>query len=166
MPNGRPGDHPYTDIVVHGNTVYSAEVTELVEAMDEEAPDSARQEVRTLLWIAGRDPPSVEVWYLKEALVRIRRHVDDGDEYEHESPLEACLADDGAVYTRSVRESARETDAVVNEKAEERGWVGPTLGTYLWVVGWETDDPARLRRQLEELQCDPLRSSLEYVLWE
>jgi hypothetical protein len=30
MPNGKPGDHPFTDIITHGLRVYSASVDELV----------------------------------------------------------------------------------------------------------------------------------------
>jgi hypothetical protein len=30
MPNGKPGDHPYTDIITHGLRVYSARVDDLV----------------------------------------------------------------------------------------------------------------------------------------
>jgi hypothetical protein len=30
MPNGKPGDHPFTDIVVHGQPVYSVRADALV----------------------------------------------------------------------------------------------------------------------------------------
>lgn len=33
MPNGRPGDHPVTDILVHGMSVFSPEVDELVRRL-------------------------------------------------------------------------------------------------------------------------------------
>ena len=34
MPNGRPGDHPYTDIVVHGSSSeFGEEISGLVRAM-------------------------------------------------------------------------------------------------------------------------------------
>ncbi len=39
MANGRPGDHPFTDIVVHNREVYGAEVTTLIKrivALDDE----------------------------------------------------------------------------------------------------------------------------------
>jgi hypothetical protein len=35
MPNGRPGDHPYTDIVHHGEGVYSDAVDDLVQKVAE-----------------------------------------------------------------------------------------------------------------------------------
>ena len=33
MPNGKPGDIPYTDIVSHGRRVYSEEIDRLVRDM-------------------------------------------------------------------------------------------------------------------------------------
>lgn len=33
MPNGRPGDHPVNDIVMHGMRVYSPEVDSLIERL-------------------------------------------------------------------------------------------------------------------------------------
>jgi hypothetical protein len=51
MPNGRPGDHPYTDIVVHGSSSqYGEEVSALVRAMAG-APgfDAVREEVVALI---------------------------------------------------------------------------------------------------------------------
>ena len=30
MPNGKPGDHPYTDIVVHKQTIFGSGIDELV----------------------------------------------------------------------------------------------------------------------------------------
>jgi hypothetical protein len=35
MPNGRPGDYPYTDIVHHGEAVYSGAVDDLVRKVAE-----------------------------------------------------------------------------------------------------------------------------------
>jgi len=34
MPNGRPGDHPISDIVVHGKRIYSKEIDELIFECD------------------------------------------------------------------------------------------------------------------------------------
>jgi hypothetical protein len=33
MPNGKPGDHPLTDILVHGREVYGAEADRLIEGI-------------------------------------------------------------------------------------------------------------------------------------
>ncbi len=34
MPNGKPGDHPLTDIVVHNHEVFGAPVDDLVRELD------------------------------------------------------------------------------------------------------------------------------------
>jgi hypothetical protein len=34
IPNGKPGGNPYTDIVIHGRDVYSAEGDELTRELD------------------------------------------------------------------------------------------------------------------------------------
>lgn len=33
MPNGRPGDHPITDIVVHGRTIYGPEIDDRIRRL-------------------------------------------------------------------------------------------------------------------------------------
>jgi hypothetical protein len=38
MPNGKPGDHPLTDIVVHGLSVFSPEIDELVRRLARAVP--------------------------------------------------------------------------------------------------------------------------------
>lgn len=30
MPNGKPGDHPYTDIVIHGDSIFGPEIDGLI----------------------------------------------------------------------------------------------------------------------------------------
>ncbi len=35
MPNGKPGDHPFTDIVTHGLAVYSPTVDGLIREIDQ-----------------------------------------------------------------------------------------------------------------------------------
>ena len=51
MPNGRPGDHPYTDIVVHGDSSrFGAEVSDLIRDMATRPGYAAvREEVVALL---------------------------------------------------------------------------------------------------------------------
>ena len=47
MPHGRRGDHPFTDIVVHGMAVYSSEADGLVRGREEtraRAPGSSRSD--------------------------------------------------------------------------------------------------------------------------
>jgi hypothetical protein len=49
MPNGKPGDHPYTDIVVHGRRVYSEAVDELVRHIAPLASQSERDQLAEVL---------------------------------------------------------------------------------------------------------------------
>jgi hypothetical protein len=44
MPNGRPGDHPYTDIVHHSEGVYSGALDDLVRKVGELSDERGRRE--------------------------------------------------------------------------------------------------------------------------
>ena len=46
MPNGKPGDHPYTDIVIDGRDVYSPHAAEIAKLSD----DKARRQLADLLY--------------------------------------------------------------------------------------------------------------------
>lgn len=50
MPNGKPGDHPYTDIVTHGHDVYSPRAAALVREIARLGDDKTRRELSDLLW--------------------------------------------------------------------------------------------------------------------
>ena len=50
MANGRPGDHPYTDIVVHGLEAISPEVTRLVKQICKFGDDRLNEIARSLVW--------------------------------------------------------------------------------------------------------------------
>jgi hypothetical protein len=49
MPNGKPGDHPYTDIVVHDRRVYSETADDLVRRIAGLASQSERDRLAELL---------------------------------------------------------------------------------------------------------------------
>jgi hypothetical protein len=49
VPNGKIGDHPYTDIVIHGRAVYSAVADDLVRQIAALADDKNRQALEDLL---------------------------------------------------------------------------------------------------------------------
>jgi hypothetical protein len=49
MPNGKPGDHPYTDIMVHGRRVYSKAVDRLVREVAELSDERGRRELGDML---------------------------------------------------------------------------------------------------------------------
>ena len=50
MPNGKPGDHPFTDIVNHGLDVYSSQVAKLVREIAKLASDQERRKLSDLLY--------------------------------------------------------------------------------------------------------------------
>ena len=45
MANGRPGDHPYTDIVTHKQSVYSQAADDLVREIDALGDERTRREL-------------------------------------------------------------------------------------------------------------------------
>lgn len=47
MPNGKPGDHPYTDVVVHGRTVFGPPIDDLIRQVA--ASGGCPPDVRMLL---------------------------------------------------------------------------------------------------------------------
>jgi len=50
MANGRPGDHPYTDITVHGREAISPKVTSLVREIAKFGDERLDRVVRDLVW--------------------------------------------------------------------------------------------------------------------
>ena len=49
MPNGKPGDHPLTDILVHNRSIYSESARNLIREIAGLADDKARRELGDLL---------------------------------------------------------------------------------------------------------------------
>ena len=49
MPNGTIGDHPFTDIIIHKQDVYSSRAANLVREIDKLADDKTRRELGDLL---------------------------------------------------------------------------------------------------------------------
>ncbi len=51
MPNGKPGDHPYTDILHHGHSEYGEPVDGLVKELSKMSGfQSVSTEVANILW--------------------------------------------------------------------------------------------------------------------
>ena len=50
MPNGKPGDHPYTDIVVHRRSVYSPRVDDLVRRVAMLSTQAERHQLADMLF--------------------------------------------------------------------------------------------------------------------
>jgi hypothetical protein len=65
MPNGKPGDHPYTDIVVHGRRVYSETADRLIRRIARLASPAERDRLAELLFrdyneFSNPDVPKLE----------------------------------------------------------------------------------------------------------
>lgn len=51
MPNGKPGDHPFTDILIHGRSEYGDPVDAMVKEMAKHPRFSeVRDQVAEILW--------------------------------------------------------------------------------------------------------------------
>lgn len=55
MPNGKPGDHPFSDIVVHGSSAeFGEEISDLVRTMySRPGFEEIREQVTELLWTSS-----------------------------------------------------------------------------------------------------------------
>lgn len=76
MPNGKPGDHPFTDIVIHGLRVYSARVDDLVREITRLGDERTTRHLADEL-LAKYDPyskPDVEA--LEHELTILRDKLD------------------------------------------------------------------------------------------
>ena len=70
MANGKPGDHPYTDIVVHGLTVCDQETTQLVQEITRHGDGRVDVAVRNLLWFM--DPQRANESWRKTVLDELK----------------------------------------------------------------------------------------------
>jgi hypothetical protein len=57
MPNGKPGDHPLTDIVVHNIEVFGSEIDDKVRRIYAASPSSKHQ--ATILWMWPQQNPNI-----------------------------------------------------------------------------------------------------------
>jgi hypothetical protein len=65
MPNGKPGDHPYTDIVIDGRDVYSPHAAKLSD-------DKARRQLADLLYSEYNEFDRPDVRKLETVLTAMR----------------------------------------------------------------------------------------------
>jgi hypothetical protein len=72
MPNGKPGDHPYTDIIVHGRQVYSQVVDDLVRQVADLSDERGRNELADLLLREYDEHAKPDVIALERLLVQRR----------------------------------------------------------------------------------------------
>lgn len=72
MPNGKPGDHPFTDIVVHGRDVYSPGIARLVREINQLAGEQDRRALGDLLFFEFNEYSDPDVQELERVLTDMR----------------------------------------------------------------------------------------------
>ena len=72
MPNGKVGDHPYTDIVIHGRDVYSAKADALVREIAGLADEPTRRALQARLLFEFNEFRSPDVAKLEGILTELR----------------------------------------------------------------------------------------------
>jgi S-adenosylmethionine hydrolase len=69
--NGKPGDHPYTDIVVHGRDVYSPRAANLVREIARLSEDKGQRKLADLLFIEYNEFNRPDVGKLEAVLTEM-----------------------------------------------------------------------------------------------
>ena len=72
MPNGKPGDHPYTDIVVHRRNVYSKLAADLVREIASLVDEKSRRQLADLLFSEYNEFEKPDVGKLERVLTIMR----------------------------------------------------------------------------------------------
>jgi hypothetical protein len=72
LPNGKPGDHPYTDIVIHQLSVYSPSADALVREIVALADERTRRELADLLFFRFNEYDRPNVAELERILTDLR----------------------------------------------------------------------------------------------
>ena len=70
--NGKPGDHPFTDIVVHGRDLYSPRAADLVREISKLCDDKAQRELADLLFTEYNEFGNPDVKKLEAILTETR----------------------------------------------------------------------------------------------
>lgn len=76
MPNGKPGDSPYTDIVTHGRDIYSPEIDDLIRELDSLG---AAIDVHDVLNEYALDPDEDALAAMAADLRELKRERESGD---------------------------------------------------------------------------------------
>ena len=75
MPNGKPGDHPYTDIVTHGRDVYSLKAASLVRDIARFADEKTRLALGDMLFFEYNEYSNPDIAKLESVLTELREKV-------------------------------------------------------------------------------------------
>ena len=70
MPNGKPGDHPYTDMVSHGFDLGEPEVAARLREVDEKAELEVKELLSDLVEYLFPPSPGLPNDYVRERLLR------------------------------------------------------------------------------------------------
>lgn len=158
MPNGRPGDHPYTDIVTHDTDTPNKEVADIVREIDDADNDRAQEVAAKILWEApAREISDEKLDQLKSELSSLAAEVKLSEDYSQESPLDACLADNNSVYTATIRLLVQDIHKEIEEDVENDWWVYRDLNAILWEFGWDSDQLDKLETRLRTFRDEIVR---------
>ena len=72
MPNGKPGDHPFTDIVNYRRDAYSARAASLIREIDKLADEKTRSELADMLFHEYNEYSGPDVKKLERVLTEMR----------------------------------------------------------------------------------------------
>lgn len=154
MPNGRPGDHPWTDILLHGYDPYTEDVSRMVRDIADYDEPGARHVAQWLLFPMGYNPTEEEVAELERELSNLIAEMERADDYSAKSPLEACLKDDPSCYADSIRDLVREIHGELEREVDNFDRAYEILSSMLWEAGWEPEDLEALERDLHDFRED------------
>jgi len=75
MPNGKAGDHPYTDIVIHGREVYSAKAAALIREIATFGDDRTTRELADRLLYEFNEYQNPDIARLERILTEMRDRI-------------------------------------------------------------------------------------------
>ena len=97
MPNGKQGDHPYTDIVSHKLDLYSVRAASLVREIDKLADEKTRRQLANMLFNEFNEYEKPDVRRLERILTEMRDKIlqearERGFEIEQVTTLATAVA--------------------------------------------------------------------------
>lgn len=73
MPNGKPGDHPLTDILIHGFPVFGPELDDLIREIDDlGGSETLAKEINLIDFDPRLGPEALDPGDLRRRLITIR----------------------------------------------------------------------------------------------
>lgn len=75
MPNGKPGDHPYTDILHELRPVYTSSIDDLVREVASLSDERGRRELADMLMLEYNEFERPDLMKLERTLLELRDRV-------------------------------------------------------------------------------------------